>query len=98
MINKMINMNLTEDLLLSDINMLWLDALSLNPKCFKIFKKYKETKYYDSDSDYLNDNVLSANPCIISYNYFTIKEKNKDINKELIKELYNPESIDDYLN
>lgn len=98
----------SEDLLLSDINMLWLDALSLNPKCFKIFKKYKETKYYDSDSDYLNDDLLSVNPSIITYNYEIIKEKNKDINEELIKELYKPEriinflinneSIDDYLN
>ena len=98
----------SEDLLLSDINMLWLDVLSLNPKCFKIFEKYKETKYYDSDSDYLNDDVLSANPCIMSYNYFAIKERNQNINEELIKELYSPEriskylinneSIDDYLN
>jgi hypothetical protein len=87
----------SEDLLLSDINMLWLDVLSLNPKCFKIFEKYKETKYYDSDSDYLNDVVLSANPCIMSYNYFAIKERNQNINEELIKELYSPERISNYL-
>jgi hypothetical protein len=87
----------SEDLLLSDINMLWLDVLSLNPKCFKIFEKYKETKYYDSDSDYLNDDVLSVNPCITSYNYFAIKERNQDINEELIKELYSPERISKYL-
>lgn len=85
----------SEDLLLSDINMLWLDMLSLNPKCFKIFKKYKESKYYDSD--YLNDDLLSVNPCILNYNYFAIKEQNQDINEELIKELYKPEKVYKYL-
>ena len=33
----------------------------------------------------------------MSYNYFAIKERNQNINEELIKELYSPERISKYL-
>ena len=83
------------DLLFDDI--LDLDFLSLNPKCFEIFEKYENTEDYDYMSEYLNDDLLFANPTIMNYNYDNIKERNHNIKDELLKYLYHPDKISKFI-
>jgi hypothetical protein len=41
---------------------------------------------------------LSANPNIFTYEYDKIKENKKEINENLIKEMYKPERVMKWLN
>ncbi len=106
--NMWLNINpYAEHLLLTNIDeIIDLDFLSLNPKCFEIFnsllsiKQKKQTEFSDIDfanECYLNDDLLSANPAILTYNYTYIKNKNKILKEELIKELFKPTRIHKFL-
>lgn len=85
------------DLLFTD-NILDLNFVSLNPKCFEIFEKYKNTENYDEMCDYLNIYILSANPSIMNYNYDNIKERTHNIKDKLLKNLYHPNKISKFIN
>lgn len=86
-----------DTILLNDYNIIDFNFLSLNPNCFEIYNQIINLDEYDDYIDILNDDLLSANPIIITYDYETIKENNKDINEELMIELYKPERIMKYL-
>lgn len=101
--NIWLNINpYAEEYLLSHSEIIDYDYLSLNPICFDIISNL------DDEEINLNEDLLSANPAIISYKYEEIKEKNKTLNEEIIAELYKPnriikylencDCIDDYLN
>lgn len=96
--NMWLNINsYSIDLLFND-DILDFDFISLNPKCFEIFEKYKNTNNYDNKYDYLNNDLLFANPSIMNYNYDNIIEKNKKIKEELIMKLYHPDKISKFIN
>jgi len=73
--------------------------LSLNPKCFSIYSElYKKFKFDKTNTNnQLDTDFLSANPCIFTYNYNTIKQHYQKLHDELISELYHPQRIEKYL-
>jgi len=95
--DMLLNINpYSEPILTEHIELVDYDWLSLNPNCFDIYNKIIE---YDNDMEYnyLNDDLLSANPIILTYIYDYIYETNNKINHELITEMYHPKRIKKYL-
>ncbi len=100
--NMWLNINpYSEQLLLNNDELVYFDFLSLNPNCFEIYNKLIDLDDDDDefmyDYPYLNEFFLSANPAIVSYNYFNISYKNQNLKTDLIKEMYKPERIAKFL-
>lgn len=96
--NMWLNINpFADKILLANYDMIDFNFLSLNPKCFDIYDQIINLEEYDEILDYLNEDLISANPSIITYDYKRIKENNKEINEEILMEVYKPERIHNYL-
>ncbi len=96
--NMWININpYAERMLIQNYNMINMDLLSLNPNYYKIYTYVISLDEYEYDIDYLNDDLLSANPSILTYNYSNIKLQIKLIKEELMQELHKPIRILKYL-
>lgn len=88
------------DILENNLDKIDWDLLSLNPICIDFYKKIKlrfDDEYLEDNFYILNEDFLSVNPSILTYNYKFIKYIKNNINISIIEELFNPKRISKYL-